>query len=115
MENKDNAVYLRHILDCVDKIQRYLQGFDLEMFRKNEEKVDAVVRNVEVIGEAANNLTREFRSANSQVQWMKIIGTRNRIVHGYATVDLEINWNITQNDLPILKSEVEGLLRETGN
>jgi len=72
--------------------------------------VDAVDRNVEVIGEAANNLTEEFRSANPQIEWRKIIDTRHRIIHGYALVDLSIIWGITQGDLDTLQIEVEKLL-----
>lgn len=112
MEVKDNEIYLHHIRDCIDKIGRYLCGYDFEKFKNDEEKIDSVVRNVEVIGEAANNLTREFRSGNSQIEWRKIIGTRNRIIHGYASVDLEIIWSITQSDLPILKSEIERLIKK---
>jgi uncharacterized protein with HEPN domain len=69
-----------------------------------------VVRNVEVFGEASNNLTKDFRSNYSQVEWQKIIATRNRIIHGYASVDLEIIWNITQSDLGGLKVEIEKIL-----
>ncbi len=72
--------------------------------------IDAVVRNVEIIGEASNNLTRDFRSKNQNIEWRKIINTRNRIIDGYATVDLEIIWNITQSDLGILKIEIEKIL-----
>jgi len=110
MNDKDNKIFLRHIVDCVGKIERYLQDFDYEKFKQDEEKVDAVVRNVEIIGEAANNLTRDLRSKNPQVEWRKIIATRNRIIHGYASVDLEIIWNITQNDLENLKIEIEKIL-----
>ena len=110
MNNTDNTVFLKHILDCIEKIEKYLQGFDFEKFKETEEKIDAVVRNVEVIGEAANNLTRDFRSKSLQIEWRKIIATRNRIIHGYATVDLEIIWNITQNDLGSLKTEIEEIL-----
>ena len=110
MNNQDNEIFLRHILDCVGKIERYLQNYDYEKFKQDEEKIDAVVRNVEIIGEAANNLTRDLRSKNPQVEWRKIIATRNRIIHGYTSVDLEIIWNITQNDLEKLKTEVEKIL-----
>ncbi len=112
MNNKDNTIFLKHILDSIGKIERYLQGFDFEKFKNDEVKIDAVVRNVEIIGEAANNLARDFRSKNSDVEWRKIIATRNRIIHGYATVDLEIIWNITQNDLGNLKTEIEKILEE---
>lgn len=110
MNNTDNTVFLRHILDCIVKVEKYLQGFDFEKFQQDEKTTDAVVRNVEIIGEAANNLTRDFRSKSVQIEWRKIIATRNRIIHGYATVDLEIIWNITQNDLGNLKTEIEKIL-----
>ena len=104
---KDNKIFLEHILECVEKLERYLQGFDYEKFEQDEKTIDAVVRNVEIIGEAANNLTRDFRSKTPQIEWRKIIATRNRIIHGYASVDLEIIWNITQSDLGGLKIEIE--------
>lgn len=107
---KENKVFLRHILDCIGRIESYLQNFDYTKFQNDTKTIDAVVRNVEVIGEAANNLTRDFRSNNSQIEWRKIIATRNRIIHGYASVDLEIIWNITQNDLSLLKTEIEKIL-----
>ena len=112
MNNADNTVFLKHILDYIGKIERYLQGYDLEKFKNNEEKIDSVVRNVEIIGEAANNLTRDFRSKNPQIEWREIINTRNRIIHGYAIVDLEIIWNVTQEDLPILRTEIEKILEK---
>lgn len=110
MNNTDNTVFLRHILDCIEKIGRYLQNYDFEKFQNDDLVTDAVVRNVEIIGEAANNLTRDFRSKTPSIEWRKIINTRNRIIHGYATVDLEIIWNITQNDLKPLKEEIEKIL-----
>jgi uncharacterized protein with HEPN domain len=111
MNNQDNTVFLKDILDSIAKIERYLLEYDFQKFQNDELVIDAVVRNVEIIGEAANNLTRDFRSKNPQIEWRKIIDTRNRIVHGYATVDLEIIWNITQNDLNGLKIEIEKLLK----
>ncbi len=111
MNNQDNTVFLKDILDSIAKIERYLLEYDFQKFQNNELVIDAVIRNVEIIGEAASNLTRDFRSKNLQIEWRKIIDTRNRIVHGYATVDLEIIWNITQNDLNGLKIEIEKLLK----
>lgn len=107
---KENKVFLQDILDCIGRVESYLQDFDYAKFQNDTKTIDAVVRNVEVIGEAANNLTRDFRSNNSQVEWRKIIATRNRIIHGYASVDLEIIWNITQSDLGNLKIEIEKIL-----
>lgn len=87
-----------------------MAGYDYENFQVDLKTIDAVVRNIEVIGEAANNLTRGFRSENSQINWRKIIATRNRIIHGYASVDLEIIWNITKIDLLPLKEEIDKIL-----
>lgn len=110
MNNSDNTVFLRHIIDSIGKIENYLQDFDYEKFQNDSKTIDAVIRNVEIIGEAADNLTRDFRSNTPEIEWRKIIATRNRIIHGYATVDLEIIWNITQNDLENLKTEIEKIL-----
>ena len=79
---KDNKIFLLDILDRICAIESYLDGYDFEQFKSDHKTLDAVVRNVEVIGEAANNLTQEFRSANPQIEWRKIIDTRNRIIHG---------------------------------
>ncbi len=110
MNNTNNTIFLKDIITCISKIAKYLKGYDFEKFQNDELVIDAVVRNVEIIGEASNNLTRDFRSKNPNIEWRKIINTRNRIIHGYATVDLEIIWNITQNDLPKLKTEIENIL-----
>lgn len=110
---KDNRIFLLDILDCISAIDTFLVDFDFEMFVKDRKTVDAVVRNIEVIGEAANNLTLEFRTDNPQIAWRKMIDTRNRIVHGYASVDLEIIWNIARNDLGQLQVEIEKLLEST--
>lgn len=107
---KDNKIFLLDILDCISAIDTFLVEYDFETFSKDRKTVDAVVRNIEVIGEAANNLTVEFRSDNPQIAWRKMIDTRNRIVHGYASVDLEIIWNIAQSDLDQLQIEIETVL-----
>ncbi|MBL8181562.1 MAG: DUF86 domain-containing protein [Blastocatellia bacterium] len=107
---KDNKIFLLDILDCISAIDTFLVEYDFETFAKDRKTVDAVVRNIEVIGEAANNLTLEFRNENPQIAWRKMIDTRNRIVHGYASVDLEIIWNIAQSDLDQLQIEIETIL-----
>jgi uncharacterized protein with HEPN domain len=89
MNNQDNTVFLKDILDCIAKIERYLQEYNFEKFQNDELVIDAVVRNVEIIGEASSNLSRDFRSKN---------------------VQMEIIWNITQNNLPALKTEIEKIL-----
>jgi uncharacterized protein with HEPN domain len=110
---KDNKVFLLHILERIDRVERYLLAMTWEGFQQDIKTIDAVVRNIEVIGEAATDLSEEFRAQTQQIGWRKIISTRNRIIHGYASVDLEIIWGITQNDLPALKAQIEAILENS--
>ena len=80
-----------------------------EAFTQDEKTIDAVVRNMEVIGEAANRLPDEFKERHSDIEWYKVVGLRNRIVHEYFGIDLEIIWQILQRDLPSLQSSVQSL------
>jgi len=106
MKKANNKDRLRHILDAVEKIERYLQDYDKQSFGADEKTQDAVVRQLEIIGEAATNLTRDLRSNNPQVEWRFATAMRNRLIHGYFEVDAEIVWDTTQKDLPILKKHI---------
>ena len=110
MKKPNNEDRLRHILDAVERIERYLQGYDRQSFGADEKTQDAVVRQLEIIGEAATSLTRDLRSNNPQVEWRFAVAMRNRLIHGYFDIDPEIVWNTTQNDLPVLKKQIEEIL-----
>ncbi len=110
MKKPNNGDRLRHILEAIEKIEKYLQGCDKQSFQTDEITQDAVVRQMEIIGEAATNLTRDLRSNNPQVSWRLATAMRNRLIHGYFDIDAEIVWNTTRNDLPILKMEIEKIL-----
>ncbi|CAN5470200.1 DUF86 domain-containing protein [soil metagenome] len=112
MKKPNDADRLNHILDAIAKIERYLQGFDVQKFQQNEEKIDAVVRNIEIIGEATTCLDRGLKAKYPQVEWRFATAIRNRLIHGYFDIDAEIVWNTTQNDLPKLKTEIEKILEE---
>jgi uncharacterized protein with HEPN domain len=92
---KDDAVYLRHILDAIEQIKTYLEGIPEDEFLQTRLVQDAVVRQLEIIGEATRNLSTEFRKKYSEVPWSQIIGLRNRIAHDYLNVDIQIVWEIT--------------------
>ena len=79
---------------------------------KDDKTVDSVVRNLEIIGEAANRLPDTFRRQSSEIEWRKIIGLRNRIVHDYFNIDVEIVWEIICKDLPVFKSKLS-LIRDS--
>ena len=115
MKKPIDADRLKHIVDAIEKIERYLSGQTLERFRFDEEKVDAVVRNIEIIGEAINFLSLELKSRYSETEWRIATAMRNRLIHGYFEVDPDIVWETAMTDLPKLKLTVREILAEMEN
>jgi uncharacterized protein with HEPN domain len=91
------------------KIERYTEGLDEAAFLAEEKTIDAVVRNLEIIGEATKQLPADFKASHPAIPWGQIAGLRNRIVHEYAGVDLSLVWNIVQTALPELAREIAKL------
>jgi uncharacterized protein with HEPN domain len=105
--------YLEHVVEAVERIQRYLRDVDQAAFLANEEKQDAVIRNFEIIGEAAANIGRqypEFVAQHPEFRWQDAYGMRNVLTHGYFKVDQEVVWKTAQEDLPQLKATVRSLI-----
>lgn len=100
MSRRDNDILVEDILNGCLKISKYTQGLTFDQFKEDDKTIDAVIRNFEIIGEAANNLTDHFKEQHPTIDWYKIRGFRNRIVHDYAGVDLRIVWTIITNFLP---------------
>jgi len=106
------ADYLGHILQAIERIDRYTEDVDEVGFLENELLQDAVLRNIEIIGEAANNIRRvapAYAAQHDDVPWQVMVVMRNRISHGYDKVDLEIVWKTIQQDLPTLYRQVQAL------
>lgn len=110
MSKRVDVLLLKDIVESCDKIFLYTQNLSLEEFKNNSMVVDAVIRNFEIIGEAANQLTEAFKNSHSEIEWYRLSGMRNRIIHGYFGVDLEIVWSTIENDLEILKNKITGLI-----
>lgn len=109
--------YLDNILAAAGRIGRYVRGLDEEGFLGDERTQDAVIRNIEVIGEAARNIERadpEFASAHPDVPWSDIYLMRNRLSHGYFDVDLELVWRTLNSDLPLLVDKIRNLRQGLG-
>lgn len=105
--------YLEHIIQAIERIQRYTDDMSEVIFLENELVQDAVIRNIEIIGEAARNIERNdpvFAAQHAEIPWEIIYAMRNRVAHGYFKVDLEIVWNTIHHDLPGLAIEVGRLL-----
>jgi len=101
--------YISHILNAIERINRYTEDMDKSGFLCNDMVQDAVIRNIEIIGEASNNILRtypEFASRNSDIPWQIMYTMRNRVSHGYHSLDLEIVWTTIRRDLPFLYQRV---------
>jgi uncharacterized protein with HEPN domain len=105
--------YLGHILEAIERINRYVGALSEEEFLEDEKTQDAVVRNFEIIGEAARNIERyhpEFASEHSNVPWGIAYEMRNALAHGYFMVDMEIVWKTIRNDLPTMATQMGCLI-----
>ena len=103
---------IEDIWESIDKIDRYSKGMTQDNFHNDEKTIDAVVRNLEIIGEAASRMPEDFTNQHSKIEWVKIIGLRNRIVHEYFGVDLQIIWQILKKDLPSFNESLKKIRSE---
>ncbi len=110
---KDDALYLKHILDAIAKIESYI-AVGREEFAAQSHWQDAVIRQLEIIGEATKRLSAGLRVQYPEVPWRQIAGLRDVLIHDYMGVDIAAVWQITQKDLPPFKEHVQIMLREMG-
>lgn len=108
--NDRDELRLRHALEAADRIATYLSGVDRDSFRANRMLQDALIRNLEIVGEACVNLTPEFRDAHPEVPWHKATGIRNRLVHGYFDVDLQVVWQTAVDSIPPFANQIRTIL-----
>lgn len=110
----NNAAYLAHIRDAIQQIEQYSSDRTYDQYINNAWDQAAVARNLEIIGEAATQLTVEYKDAHPQIPWRKISDFRNVLTHEYFAIDLNLVWEIVQKDLPDLKKQIERLLENAG-
>lgn len=103
---------LEHIAECIDNIEQFSAGVTFEQLVQNKQLRHALTWNIQVIGEASNFLTKEFRNEHPQTDWRAIIGMRNVLVHDYYQIDEEELWEVIQADIPPLKQQIEQYLSE---
>ena len=106
-----DRLYLNSILDSINRIECYT-NVDRDRFMNTPMMQDAVIRNLEIIGEAVKNLSSELRAKNSQVPWRDIAGLRDVLIHDYLNVDLNEIWALLDQDLPELKRNIELILHD---
>jgi uncharacterized protein with HEPN domain len=110
---RDYRVYLEDVSEAIGRVARYVSGFSREAFSADERTLDAVVRNLEIIGEAIKKVPEDIRSSNPAIEWQKIAGLRDILIHEYFGIDIEIIWDIVQNKLPTLEKQIKQVLAQS--
>jgi uncharacterized protein with HEPN domain len=108
---KDDRLYLIHINECIERINSYIRGKDKQQFLDSTFTQDAVLRNLQVLAESTQRLSDAAKESASEIDWFKIAGFRNVLVHDYLGIDIEQVWNILEKELPELKRRIEQLLQ----
>lgn len=109
---KNDSLYLRHILEAVERVREFTRGVSKERFLKDVLVQSAVIRQLEIVGEAVKNLSSSFRKHHKDVPWQDIAGLRDKLIHGYFGVDISLVWGICENDLPELEDFIWTVLKE---
>lgn len=112
MSKRNWKILFEDIIESINKIESYTRELIFEDFAQSSIVIDAVVRNIEVIGEASKNIPEGIQNKFHDIPWQKIRGIRNRIVHEYFSVDITIIWFIVQNELSLIKSALQNHLEE---
>ncbi len=111
---KDDKLYLVHILECIARVERYISEGGQAGFAGSTFVQDAVLYNLQTMAESTQRLSASIKAEHPEVDWRKISGFRNVLVHDYLGVDLEAVWAIVERDLPMLKQAIQAVLDETG-
>ena len=111
---KDPLVFIKHIRDSICEIESFTENVSMEKFMEEKLIQNAVIRSIEVIGEAVKNLPIDFRNEYAQIPWNKIAGMRDKVIHYYFGVDLDTIWKVVHENIPKLKKEIEKILNIEG-
>lgn len=111
--NAEDHVYLLHISDAISQIEAYISTLTEDQFLDTTMVQDAVIRQLEIIGEATKHISKTFRETHAMVPWKDMAGMRDKLIHDYIGVDIEAVWVTATEDIPVLKTEVARYLAES--
>ncbi len=112
MTEKDDLVFINHILESVNAIENFSKNISKERLISNRLKQSAIVREIEIIGEAVKNISESLKNKHQEIEWKDIVATRDKMIHHYFGVDLNIIWSIIKKDIPVLKKQIEKIKKE---
>lgn len=115
MSSRDQILFLEDILESIQFIDQYICDLDYSDFINDRKTFDAVLRNLEVIGEAAKNISDQVKSSNDNINWKGMAGMRDKLIHGYFGVDPEIVWETIKNRLPEIETQIKDILKDIEN
>ncbi|TET61761.1 MAG: DUF86 domain-containing protein [Promethearchaeota archaeon] len=113
MRNQD--IYLKDIIEAMNKIVDFVEGIILEEFQKDDKTSSAVIRKFEIIGEATKNITDNIRKKYSKIPWKEMAGMRDRLIHSYFGIDYKLVWATIKNSIPEVKELLKKILEESKN
>jgi len=106
---KDDSVFVAHIMESINYIEKFSRDISKEEFSRNRLVRNAIVRELEIIGEASKNLSDDFKIKHKNIEWKPIVGFRDKLIHNYFGLDIERVWNVIEKDLSIFKKQLENL------
>jgi len=109
---KDNCLFLEHILESIINIEKFTKDKTKSDFLNSIQLQDAIIRRLEIIGEATKNLPKHFRDKYTDVRWDEMARMRDKLIHHYFRVDLNITWNVIKKDFPPLKKSIHSILAD---